>query len=403
MPDILTIILLALAGLLIIGPRRLPQSLEALWLAVTDFQRGQRNIPPLGSLYNAHRYWISTHNNVYAGIQVLYQVTAHLEELRRRILYVLVAFALGFALAFAFKELLLGYVIRPVRVLPAQAPTNVPVNRYVLTEDVTLTTSVLTASGPVSSTLTLPAGTTLPLTLSNSLPVVLKPTELFATYMKLSLIAGFAFALPMILLQIILFLRGSRYPVAALSEKQWQAARAALSDEALAEAEQQRRDVYDGLKADEVRPMYILMPLALLLFVGGVLFTYFLILPNALEFLFNLGGPLVQPLPALEDYMDFALGLIFWVGLAFELPLVMFFLSRFGIVSARQFAQQWRYAVVVIAIAAAVITPTVDVFNMSLVALPMLGLYVMGIAFAWLAHPTAKTAPSPVSLQGGKD
>ena len=87
------------------------------------------------------------------------------------------------------------------------------------------------------------------------------------------------------------------------------------------------------------------------------------------------------------DYVDFALTLIFWVGITFELPLVMFFLARFNLVSARQFAKQWRYAIVIIAVVAAVITPTVDLFNMTLVALPMLGLYALGILFACRSSP----------------
>jgi sec-independent protein translocase protein TatC len=99
----------------------------------------------------------------------------------------------------------------------------------------------------------------------------------------------------------------------------------------------------------------------------------------------------VQPLPGLQDYTDFALALIFWVGLTFELPLVMFFLARIDLVSARQFARQWRFAVVIIVVIAAVITPTVDIFNMTLVVLPMLGLYLLGIAFAWLARPRASS------------
>lgn len=142
--------------------------------------------------------------------------------------------------------------------------------------------------------------------------------------------------------------------------------------------------------------MYFMMPVALVLFISGVVFTYFLILPNALDFLFSLGGSLVQALPSLEEYISFALTLIFWVGLAFELPLIMFFLARFRVVTARQFAQQWRYAVVIIAIAAAVITPTVDIFNMTLVALPMLGLYIMGIGFAWVARPRVPAAPQQI-------
>ncbi|MBI4670566.1 MAG: twin-arginine translocase subunit TatC [Chloroflexi bacterium] len=396
MPEILSILFLALVALLVIGPRRLPASMEALWLALSDFRRVQNGQPPLGSLYNARRYWISTKNNIYAGIQILYQVTAHLEELRRRILFVLVAFGIGFGLAFGFAQPLLAYIIRPVRIIAPTTQTNVPVSNYILTQDVQINTTVITATGPVSGTLTIPRGTLLPVSLANTTPVVLKPTELFTTYVQIALITGFATALPMILLQVLLFLRGPKYAVAAMNARQWNEAKAKYSPEELKEAEQQRADVYEGLTAREIRPLYVLLPIALILFVGGVLFTYFLILPNALDFLFSLGGDLVQPLPALEQYIDFALALIFWVGLAFELPLVMFFLARFNIVTARQFAQQWRYAVVVIAAAAAVITPTIDIFNMTLVALPMLGLYVLGIGFAWVARPNAKTTAKQI-------
>lgn len=389
MPDILSILLLALVALIVIGPRRLPESLEALWLALTDFQRSQRGEQPLGSLHNARRYWISGKSNIYAGIQILYQVTVHLEELRRRLLYVLGAFAVGFILAFVLAQPLLGFIIRPIRVVQptAQTITNLPISQYVLTQDVQVQTTFITATGSTNGTVTIPAGTVLPVSLTTTTPVVLKPTELFSTYVKLALIAGFGTALPMILLQLLLFLRGPKFAYAKLSNKEWQAARATLSPEELAEAEEQRRVVYEGLTAAEVAPMYFMLPLALVLFVGGVLFTYFLLLPSALDFLFTLGGSLVQPLPALEDYVDFALTLIFWVGVTFELPLIMFFLARFNVMSARQFARQWRYAIVIIAVVAAVITPTVDLFNMSLVALPMVGLYVLGIAFAWLARP----------------
>jgi sec-independent protein translocase protein TatC len=77
----------------------------------------------------------------------------------------------------------------------------------------------------------------------------------------------------------------------------------------------------------------------------------------------------------------------------------MFFLARFNLITARQFARQWRYAIVLIAVASAVITPTVDIFNMSLVALPMVGLYLLGIAFAWLAHPAGKPNKEPLPAQ----
>lgn len=396
MSEILSIILLAFAALLIIGPRRLPESLEALWLALTDFRRAQNGQPALGNLYNARRYWVSTKNNIYAGIQILYQVTGHLEELRKRIFFVLIAFGIGFGVAFFFAQSLLGFIIRPVRIIAPTTPQQIPISNYALAQDVQIQTNIVTATGAFSGTVTIPRGTILPLGLTTTTPVVLKPTELFSVYVQIALIAGFAFALPMILLQVILFLRGPKYPAAAMSKAEWEKYKLTLSPEELAEREQERADRFEGLTAREIRPMYILLPLALLLFVGGVMFTYFLILPNALDFLFSLGGSLVQPLPSLEEYINFALTLIFWVGLTFELPLIMFFLARFNIMTARQFAQQWRYAVVIIAVAAAVITPTVDLFNMALVALPMLGLYVLGIFFAWLARPLDKTAPKQI-------
>jgi Sec-independent protein secretion pathway component TatC len=403
MPEIISIVLLAFVALLVIGPRRLPESLEGLWLAVSDFQRTQRGQPTLGSLHNARRYWISQKNNIYAGIQILYQVTGHLEELRRRLFYVVIAFGIGFGLAFVFAQPLLGFVIRPVRLIEQPTPMNLPVNNWVLMQDVQVNATVTTETGTTNGTVTLPAGTILPVSLTTTTPVVLKPTEIFTTYIKIALIAGFATALPVILWQMLLFLRGPKFRYAEMSLKEWETVRPTLTAEELAEAEKQRQDVYEGLTAHEIRPMWFLLPLALLLFVGGVLFTYFLILPTALDFLFTLAGPTVQALPALEDYVDFALGLIFWVGLAFELPLVMFFLARFKIVTARQFAQQWRYALVLIAIASAVITPTVDVFNMALVALPMVGLYLLGMAFAWFARPRDERALAPVpQAQGGR-
>jgi Sec-independent protein secretion pathway component TatC len=396
MTEILSIVLLAFVALLVIGPRRLPESLEALWLALTDFRRAQNGQPLLGNLHNARRYWISSKNNIYAGIQILYQVTVHLEELRKRIFYVLIAFGIGFGIAFIFAQPLLGFILRPVRIIAPTTPAQIPISNFALAEDVQITTNVVSETGTVSQTLTLPKGTILPLGLTNTTPVVLKPTELFSVYVQIALIAGFAVALPVILLQVIYFLRGPKYPAAAMSDTEWNAYQAKLSPEELEEKIREREDVYEGLTAREIRPMYFMLPVALILFVSGLVFTYFLILPNALDFLFSLGGSLVQPLPSLEEYINFALSLIFWVGLAFELPLVMFFLARFNIMTARQFAQQWRYAVVIIVIAAAVITPTVDLFNMTLVALPMFGLYLLGIGFAWLARPRVPVAAKQI-------
>src|SRR3546814_12626197 len=69
-------------------------------------------------------------------IQILYQVTIHLEELRRRLLYVLVAFGISFGIAFAFAQPLLGYIIRPIRIIAPTVQTNIPVNNYVVLQDI---------------------------------------------------------------------------------------------------------------------------------------------------------------------------------------------------------------------------------------------------------------------------
>lgn len=385
MPDVLSVFLLVFAALIIIGPRRLPQSLEVLWLAVTDYARVQRGLPALGSLHNARIFWISEKNNVYAFIQILYRVTEHLEELRRRLLVAILALTVTFLIGFYFGQQLLGFLIRPISLAPLKPVADAPINNYVLANDSRFTGIIQTSSGPITGTITIPAGTPLPLALPSPKPVFMHPTELFSTYVKIAVLAAFGLSLPVLLWEILMFLRGPRYEVAKLSRGEWEKHRANLADAALGQAEKERLDVYQGLTAREMRPLYFLIPLAGVFFIAGVLFTYFIVLPSALEFLFGLGGDLVQPLPSLDDYIGFALALIFWVGLSFETPLLMFFLARFKLITWRQYARQWRYAVVLIVVIAAVITPTTDAFNMTLVALPMLLLYAIGVLMARFA------------------
>lgn len=385
MVEILTLFLLLLTALLVIGPRRLPEGLEALYLGLSDLQRSQRGQPPLGSLHNARIYWASTRSGLFAIIQVLYRVSEHLEELRRRLFVVLIVFGVAFVGSFTFAQPLLGFIIRPINFLNVGPVRQTPINDFVLARDVPISANVITPSGTVSTTLTIPAGSVLSLSQSTTTPVVLRPTEIIGAYIQVALIVAFGLALPVIVWELLLFLRGPKYEYARLSKKQWEAVRAQMTPEQRAEAELHRIDVYEGLTAREIRPLMLMAPFALVLFFGGIVFTYVLILPTALEFLFQLGGSLVQPLPALDEYMGFALALIFWIGFAFETPLIMYFLARFKIVSADQFAKQWRYAVVLIAVIAAAITPTVDPVNMSLVGVPLLALYVLGILFARFA------------------
>jgi sec-independent protein translocase protein TatC len=139
-----------------------------------------------------------------------------------------------------------------------------------------------------------------------------------------------------------------------------------------------------GLKPRERLFGLVGIPLAALFFIGGIAFTYFILLPSALPFLLNFLGIKAQLRPA--SYFSFITGLMFWIGIAFEFPLVIYVLTSIGLIKPRVLAGQWRIAVVIISIVAAAITPTVDPVNMGLVMLPMIGLYFISIALSFIAY-----------------
>ena len=171
-------------------------------------------------------------------------------------------------------------------------------------------------------------------------------TESVGVFMRVALISGFALALPYIAFEVWLF--------------------AAL-----------------GLHA-RARQMGLLgIPLTLIFFIGGVAFAYYLLLPTALPFLLSFMG--IHTIPRVSSYVDFVTGLLFWIGIAFEFPLVIYVLSLMGLVKPKMLAKYWRYAIVIIAILAAAVTPTVDPVNMSLVMAPMILLYFLSIGLSQMA------------------
>ena len=171
-------------------------------------------------------------------------------------------------------------------------------------------------------------------------------TENVSAFMKISLLSGVILALPVIVFEILAF-------------------------------------VLPGLNPNERTWVWIMVPLASLFFVGGVFFAYLVMLPSALPFLLQFMGITTAPRPS--NYFGFILNLMFWVGVCFELPLVVFLLARLGIVTAKQLAKQWRIAFVIIAVASALITPTPDPVNMSIMMVPLLALYGISILFASIA------------------
>ncbi len=126
-------------------------------------------------------------------------------------------------------------------------------------------------------------------------------------------------------------------------------------------------------------------------FLWGSLFCIRVMAAGRAAFLLNFLG--VETIPRLSSYTTFVTGLLFWVGVMFETPLVVFLLARFGVVTPRLMLRYWRHAVVVMAIQAAMITPTVDPVNMLLFMAPLMGLYFISILFAALA--VRKPAASP--------
>lgn len=125
------------------------------------------------------------------------------------------------------------------------------------------------------------------------------------------------------------------------------------------------------------------IPLVLVFFAGGIVFAYFILLPPALKFLLNFMG--IQVIPRPSSYINFVTGILFWIGVTFEFPLVIYLLTLMGIVQPKSLLKYWRIAVVIIAILAAAITPTVDPVNMSLVMGPMILLYFLSIGLSQMA------------------
>ena len=134
-----------------------------------------------------------------------------------------------------------------------------------------------------------------------------------------------------------------------------------------------------GLTRKEKRALYSSLPFISILFLGGVAYAYFVAAPNALSFLAGFQSEVFSWQPDGNETLAFFLTLMLGLGISFQLPLVMFVLAKLGIMLPQQMRAWRRYAILLIAIAAAVITPSTDPINMFLVAIPLYLLYELGI------------------------
>jgi len=147
-----------------------------------------------------------------------------------------------------------------------------------------------------------------------------------------------------------------------------------------------------GLYQKEKRFVIPFMAATVSLFLLGAAFGYYYVLPGAIKILVIQFGHDFTPMITIEDYSSFFLSIILGLGISFELPILIFFLALFGIVSPRFLWKNIRYAILAVFIVAAVICPSPDPWTMCIYAIPMLALYVVGILVAWWVHPDRKRA-----------
>ena len=138
-----------------------------------------------------------------------------------------------------------------------------------------------------------------------------------------------------------------------------------------------------GMYAHEKRYVVPFMGATVGLFLAGAWFGYRYVLPGAMVFLIQDIGKNFSHMITIEDYTGFFLAVILGLGVCFELPVLMFFLSLFGLFDHRFFLKQWRYPILAIFLVSSVICPMQDPFSMCMFASPMLGLYLLGIGVAW--------------------
>jgi sec-independent protein translocase protein TatC len=233
----------------------------------------------------------------------------HLEELRRRIIYALIAVAVGFFACWRYAERIYEIMQRPIM-------------------------EALRHNGMAEKL------------------VYLNPTEPFNLYLKVAFLGGLFVASPFVLYQVWMF-------------------------------------ISPGLYRNERRYVFPFMFSTVFLFLGGGVFGYKVVYPAALNFLIEYGKQF-QPMITIGEYTDLFLTIIICMGVIFELPILVFFLSLMGIVTAGWMWRNFRYSILVIFIIAAIVTPTTDILNMCIFAAPMVALYGLSIGIAFLVHPTQR-------------
>jgi len=179
--------------------------------------------------------------------------------------------------------------------------------------------------------------------------LIIDPTGTIIVYFRVALMIGGILAIPMITYQLLMF-------------------------------------ILPGLTKREKRYVLLSIPATTILFLIGTLFSWFVLMPPALGFLEGFQPTIFEPEWTADLYLSFVTSLIFWMGVAFQTPLVFFLVSLLGFVGAGTLIRQWRVAVVGASVAAALITPTIDPVNMFLVMAPLMTLYLLSIILVFFGR-----------------
>jgi sec-independent protein translocase protein TatC len=185
--------------------------------------------------------------------------------------------------------------------------------------------------------------------------VYLNPVDPFNLYLKIAMLAGLFLTSPYVLYQVWMF-------------------------------------ISPGLYRTEKKYVLPFMVSTITLFTLGGYFGYSVAYPRALDFFVVKFNGQFQPMITISEYTQLFLSIVLGMGLIFEMPILVFFLAFLGIMTPKFMIRNFRYAILVIFVIAAIVTPTPDIFNMCVFASPMLALYALSIGVAWLVHPEQRRA-----------
>ncbi len=241
-------------------------------------------------------------------------LTAHLQELRKRLIFSFIAVGAGFLVCYAFADKIFNILAAP------------------------LTNELMPKWGSLIFT---------------------GVAEAFFTYMKVAFIAGIIVTSPFVLYQVWAF-------------------------------------VAPGLYQKEKKYVIPFVLGGSLCFALGILFGYYVAIPVGFKFLLGYATDIIKPMPSMKEYLSFSLKFLLACGLVFEFPVVLVLLARIGIIDAKMLSRQRKYAILVIFIFAAVVTPSPDLISQVLMALPLMGLYELSILLSRIFGKR----PAPVSSEG---